>query len=63
MALSQDLTKTIERGKTIDQNESGNSLIGLMRKELRQALIEIGIPEKQSRMRCSQIWHWLYVRA
>ncbi|MCP4072571.1 MAG: 23S rRNA (adenine(2503)-C(2))-methyltransferase RlmN [Hyphomicrobiales bacterium] len=62
MALSQDLTETIERRNTSDQNESGNSLIGLMRKELRQALIEIGIPEKQSRMRSSQIWHWLYVR-
>ncbi len=62
MALSQDLTETIERRKTSDQNETGNSLIGLMRKDLRQALIEIGIPEKQSRMRSSQIWHWLYVR-
>jgi 23S rRNA (adenine2503-C2)-methyltransferase len=38
------------------------SLIGLSRVELAAALAEAGVPEKQIRMRASQIWHWLYVR-
>ncbi|MCB1449190.1 MAG: 23S rRNA (adenine(2503)-C(2))-methyltransferase RlmN [Nitratireductor sp.] len=38
------------------------SLIGLSRSGLAQALITAGVPEKQSRMRASQLWHWLYVR-
>jgi 23S rRNA (adenine2503-C2)-methyltransferase len=29
---------------------------------LAQTLISKGIPEKQARMRASQLWHWLYVR-
>lgn len=62
MALSVDLTNASERPKSSNENEIKNSLIGLAREELRQALIEIGIPEKQSKMRRSQIWHWLYVR-
>ncbi len=38
------------------------SLIGLTREELAVALAECGIPERQVRMRVSQLWHWLYVR-
>ena len=38
------------------------SLIGLSREELRLVLVEHGVAEKQSKMRVSQIWHWLYVR-
>jgi 23S rRNA (adenine2503-C2)-methyltransferase len=38
------------------------SLIGLTREELAAALGEIGVPERQRRMRVQQIWHWLYVR-
>ena len=37
-------------------------LIGLSRKELGEALVSVGVPQKQARMRASQIWHWLYVR-
>ncbi len=36
------------------------NLIGLSREELADTLIEIGIPAKQSRMRASQIWQWVY---
>lgn len=35
-------------------------LIGLTREAMRDALIEIGTPEKQAKMRVGQIWHWLY---
>ncbi len=38
------------------------SLVGLSRERLQQALIGIGVSERESRMRTSQIWHWLYVR-
>jgi 23S rRNA (adenine2503-C2)-methyltransferase len=38
------------------------SLVGLTREGLKQALIGIGVPERETRMRVSQIWHWLYVR-
>ena len=38
------------------------SLIGLTREAMRDALIEIGTPEKQAKMRVGQIWHWLYFR-
>ncbi|MFD6318411.1 23S rRNA (adenine(2503)-C(2))-methyltransferase RlmN [Methylorubrum populi] len=38
------------------------SLVGLTREGLKQALIAIGVPERETRMRVSQIWHWLYVR-
>ncbi len=38
------------------------ALIGLTRSELAEALGSIGVPERQRRMRVSQLWHWLYVR-
>jgi 23S rRNA (adenine2503-C2)-methyltransferase len=38
------------------------SLIGLSRAELADRLAEIGVPEKQRKMRAQQLWHWMYVR-
>ena len=38
------------------------SLIGLTREEMASALKDKGVPEKQVRMRVSQLWHWLYIR-
>ena len=38
------------------------SLIGMSRDTLADALGEVGVPERQRRMRVQQIWHWLYVR-
>ncbi len=37
-------------------------LLGLDRAEMRAALIEAGVPEKQARMRAGQVWHWIYHR-
>ncbi len=37
------------------------SMIGMNRDELKAALAELGLPEKQIRMRVSQLWNWLYV--
>jgi 23S rRNA (adenine2503-C2)-methyltransferase len=38
------------------------SLVGMSREALADALGEVGVPERQRRMRVQQIWHWLYVR-
>ena len=38
------------------------SLIGMDRAEMAAALVEAGVPERQARMRVSQIWQWTYVR-
>ncbi|MCO4317353.1 23S rRNA (adenine(2503)-C(2))-methyltransferase RlmN [Phyllobacterium sp. 21LDTY02-6] len=37
-------------------------LIGLSRAEMAEALVQIGVPERQVKMRVAQLWHWLYVR-
>jgi 23S rRNA (adenine2503-C2)-methyltransferase len=38
------------------------SLVGLSRAELSDRLGEVGVPEKQRKMRAQQLWHWMYVR-
>ena len=38
------------------------SLIGLTREEMMAQLREQGVPEKQLKMRVSQLWNWIYVR-
>src|SRR6266700_3821344 len=38
------------------------SLVGLSRAQLMEALVSIGVPAAQRKMRAQQIWHWLYVR-
>ena len=38
------------------------SLIGLLREDIAKLLAEKGVPERQVKMRVSQLWHWLYVR-
>jgi 23S rRNA (adenine2503-C2)-methyltransferase len=38
------------------------TLIGLTREAMREALIGMGTPEKQAKMRVGQIWHWLYFK-
>ncbi|MYM55027.1 23S rRNA (adenine(2503)-C(2))-methyltransferase RlmN [Thalassovita mangrovi] len=36
------------------------NLVGLTRDKLREALLSIGTPEKQAKMRVNQIWQWIY---
>ncbi|MFC4346428.1 23S rRNA (adenine(2503)-C(2))-methyltransferase RlmN [Kordiimonas lipolytica] len=38
------------------------NILGLDRDELKAAIAEIGVAEKQVRMRTTQVWHWLYHR-
>jgi 23S rRNA (adenine2503-C2)-methyltransferase len=38
------------------------SLAGRDRAGLAQALAEVGVPERELRMRAAQLWHWIYFR-
>ena len=38
------------------------NLVGLDREELGEALRQVGVPERQVRMRVAQLWHWIYLR-
>jgi 23S rRNA (adenine2503-C2)-methyltransferase len=64
MAHVIDLGEPQARDALRPASTAKQSLIGLPREELARTLAEagIGIAQKQSRMRASQLWHWLYVR-
>jgi len=48
---------------TLDaRSERREPLIGLHRAGLAERLGQLGVPERQSRMRVGQLWNWLYVR-
>jgi 23S rRNA (adenine2503-C2)-methyltransferase len=36
------------------------NLVGLTRPQLKDALIAVGTPEKQAKMRVNQLWQWIY---
>ncbi|MFL5150729.1 MAG: 23S rRNA (adenine(2503)-C(2))-methyltransferase RlmN, partial [Microvirga sp.] len=38
------------------------SLAGLTRAELTARLADIGVPERERKMRAAQLWHWIYFR-
>ena len=65
MAPSLDLTDNAVRSDLFAKLRAAStpekpSLIGLDRTELAAALLEAGIPQKQARMRASQLWQWIY---
>lgn len=39
-----------------------HDILGLTRAELRQALVDAGVPDNQANMRTTQVWHWVYHR-
>lgn len=45
-----------------EPSQSLPSLAGLSREALGAALARVGVPERQVRMRVSQLWSWIYVR-
>ena len=47
---------------TIPRKETGGlpNLVGMSRDGMREALIAVGTPEKQAKMRVGQIWQWIY---
>ena len=68
MAITLDIARdnpnaqTVSAAANVLTGEDKPTLIGLSREELGEALGTIGVPQKQWRMRASQLWHWLYVR-
>jgi len=57
------------RGRTLaapaplaEANPPKRSLVGLSRAELVEAMGEIGVPERQRRMRAGQVFRWIYNR-
>ncbi len=42
------------------QNDMRPTLVGLSRSELAAILAQVGVPEKQRKMRANQLWHWIY---
>ena len=50
-----------ETQENVPQAEK-RSLVGLTRAALAEALAEIGVPDRQIRMRVSQLWSWIYSR-
>ena len=63
MALTLDLSTPEGRADLRPATKTEKqSLIGLSRDELAEALLSLGVPERQTRMRVRQLWHWLYVR-
>ena len=65
MAHSIDLTDQSTRdrvGALVSRPGTRPSLVGMSVENLKAALADVGVPEKQLRMRASQIWHWLYIR-
>ena len=42
--------------------DADRTMVGLNRAEIGDRLRQIGIPEKQIKMRTTQVWHWIYYR-
>jgi 23S rRNA (adenine2503-C2)-methyltransferase len=42
------------------QNDLRPSLVGMTREQLSEMMAQIGVTEKQRRMRARQLWHWIY---
>ena len=54
--------RTITPANALPAGTERPSLIGLSRPALAAALREIGVPERQLKMRTQQIWQWIYNR-
>lgn len=65
MAVSIDLTDSNSRpgpARPSCGQSDKPSLIGLTKHQLMDALVSVGVTERQAKMRAQQIWHWLYIR-
>ena len=47
---------------SITQTTARIGLVGLERAQLARVLADLGVPERQVKMRTQQLWHWLYHR-
>ena len=63
MAHMTTLLKTAEpRAASYIANDIRRNIVGLSRAQLTDVLADVGVPEKQRRMRMRQLWHWMYNR-
>ena len=60
MTMSSPTRESAALGNSQPQLDA--ALIGLSRAELAARMAELGVPERQTRMRVRQLWSWLYVR-
>jgi 23S rRNA (adenine2503-C2)-methyltransferase len=61
-ARADGIEKTAELSVRAGQALGRPSLVGLTRDELKAKLAEIGVPERELKMRVAQLWHWIYFR-
>lgn len=54
--------KPVPRKPAPPRADGKQALLGLSKVQLRAALIDAGIPEKQAKMRGQQVWNWIYQR-
>ncbi|MFT9099274.1 MAG: 23S rRNA (adenine(2503)-C(2))-methyltransferase RlmN [Zymomonas mobilis subsp. pomaceae] len=71
MALTSSLSGSLISGQAevqvapriLPTRQDGRiDLLGLSRDQIRQALKEAGLEEKQAKLRTKQLWHWMYNR-
>ena len=60
MEPSAPITQDVMTIKRKLPEGGATNIVGLSRTEMRDALIDVGVKEKQAKMRVNQIWQWLY---
>ncbi len=60
MEPSAPITQDVMTIKRKLPEGGATNIVGLSRTEMRDALIGVGVKEKQAKMRVNQIWQWLY---
>jgi len=60
MSAPAPITQDVLTIKRQVPEDGPTNIVGLTRPGLRDALIEMGTPEKQAKMRVNQIWQWVY---
>ncbi|WP_407049315.1 23S rRNA (adenine(2503)-C(2))-methyltransferase RlmN [Methyloraptor flagellatus] len=57
-----DLSQIMKVAEAQPARDAKPSLLGMTREELGQALADVGVEDRQIRMRTAQLWHWMYLR-
>jgi len=58
--LDRPAQSALDESGSVRPVDGRPSLIGRSRDELKTALADLGVPDRQNRMRVSQLWRWLY---
>ena len=54
-----DLSQIMKVAEAQPARDAKPSLLGMTREELGQALADVGVEDRQIRMRTAQLWHWM----